>query len=712
MSYEGTYDIEPEGDDRLTKLVRQAKARWKRCDTWESTARKRWLDDYKFCYADAYNMFQWPDTARAQRGFGTGDERPCLTVNKTKQHVLQIVNDMRQNKTSVKVKPVGNEATYEAAQVYEGMIRHIEYRSNASAHYITATKFQVIGGLGYLKVKTAYVDDKTFDQEILIEAIPDPLQVFFDPDSTEPDGSDARFAFEFTDMPRDEFDLQYPQFKGMPKAVALENNDGWIAEKHVRVAGYWYRNEIRDTLILFTDPETGAKRTIKKSETRGWKGALRAALKEQLDDPETKTRDIIGHKVKWCRIVGDEVTEEKDWPGETIPIVPMIGEKTIIDGEMDRRGHVRSMLDAQRMLNYNRSASVEYGALQSKTPWSGPAAAFEGQDVWASSNLQNYAVLAWNHLDEAGQPIPAPVKQPPPMGAPVYMQGAKEAAEDMMAVSGQYQPVLGEPSNERSGKAIQERQRQGENATYHFIDHQAIAIRRVGKIIIEIGPKVYDTRRTLQIMGEDGSDSDILLDPEAKVAWEKRKAETEESAEQVIMNPKVGRYEVMSDVGPDFATRRQEAFNALSQIAAQDPALMSIIGDLVMLAADFPLADEAAERLRRMVPPQALGDANPQVAQLQQQMATMGKLNEALSAKIIQFQSKSDTRNDQKAIDEYKAVTERMKVVFDHYGIPADMQMQMLHDLAVQEHQAGLGIVSQTVSANLQAAQNDTQAAA
>lgn len=712
MSYETDRDTN-KADDRKTALVKEAKKRWQRCDTWESNARKNWLEDYKFYYADAYNMYQWPQNAQTARGFGTGDEKPCLTVNKTKQHVLQIVNDMRQNKTSVKIKPVGNEATYEAAQIYEGAIRAIEYRSNAQAHYITATRFQVIAGLGYLKVKTAYVDDDTFDQELLIEAMPDPLMGFMDPDSVEPDGRDMRFFFEYTDMPRDEFDLQYPAWKNRCAHVALENMDGWIDEKHVRVAGYWYRNEIKDKLVEFTNPQTGAKSTIKKSETRGWTDDLKEALEEQLDDPETRTRDIIGHEVKWCRIIGNEVAEEKDWPGSTIPIVPMVGEKTVIDGEMDRRGHVRSMLDAQRMLNYNRSASIEYGALQTKTPWLAGAMAIEGQDSWASNNLDNFSVIVFNDRDDEGQPIHPPTKLPPPSAAPVYIQGSKDAADDMMAVSGQYQPVLGEPSNERSGKAIQERQRQGENATYHFIDHQAISIRRVGEIIMEVYPNIYDTKRTIEIMGEDGTNSRIMLDPDAKQAYEKRKAETDEAAEQVIMNPNIGKYDVISDVGPDFATRRQEAFNALSQIAAQDPQLMSIIGDLVMLAADFPLADEAAERLRRMVPPQALGDVqNPQVAQLQAQLGAMGKLNEAMTAKLIEKQTKMVGYQEKRSVDEYKAVTDRLKIWLDHNGIPAGMQMQFLHDLAMQEHEAGLGLVDKTIDASLQAAQNDTQEAA
>ncbi len=53
-----------------------------------------------------------------------------------------------------------------------------------------------------------------------------------------------------------------------------------------------------------------------------------------------------------------------------------------------------------------------------------------------------------------------------------------------------------------------------------------------------------------------------------------------------------------------------------------------------------------------------------------------------------------------------------MKVVLDHFSIPADMQMQMLHDFAIQEHEAGLGVVDRTIDAHLQSTLNDTQKAA
>ena len=68
-----------------------------------------------------------------------------------------------------------------------------------------------------------------------------------------------------------------------------------------------------------------------------------------------------------------------------------------------------------------------------------------------------------------------------------------------------------------------------------------------------------------------------------------------------VFNPTLGEYDVMSDVGPSYLTQRQQAFAAFQQIVAHNPALTSVIGDLMFKAADFPMSDHhrLSGRLRR-----------------------------------------------------------------------------------------------------------------
>lgn len=678
------------GDDRI---IAEAKRRFKQCEEWEARARKLFLEDLKFANADSDNGYQWPNDIRRNRDV---DQRPCLTINKTRQHNLQIINDAKQNKPRAAVRPVGNGATYEASQVFEGIFRHIEYISNAGVAYDTATSFQVASGIGYWRIVTDYLGNDNFDQEIFIRRIKDPLTVYLDPDINEVDGSDARFGFIFDDMPLDEFRAAYPEYRDKGGAAALGNADGWIDKEHIRIAEYYRREENTDQLISFTNPMTGQQALLRRGQIPD------AIIDTVVDMPSTKIREIKTWKVKWFLIIGDEIAERRDWAGEYIPIVRVIGEETIINGELDRKGHTRAMRDPQRMYNYWSSSAVEHVALQSKTPFVAPAAAIENLETyWETANTVNHSVLPYNARDDDGNEIPMPQRAQPPVMAQAYIQGLTLAQQEMQMVSGQFDENFGKQTNATAGIAIQERQRKGENSTYHFIDNLGIAIRFTGKILLDLIPKIYDTPRVLRIIGEDGEESHIQLDPQAEVSYQKHKQKVDENV-QAIFNPSVGRYDVESDIGPAYATRRQEAFNAISQILQGAPALVNLIGDLLFKAADFPMAGEIAERMERMVPPQAKGEGPPPaVVELEGQMKHMQGLLAQMAQELGEERLRLKAKDQQKDIDVYEAITKRMSVLIKEQVNPKDIAT-MLHDLMMEEHKAKLTQVTQASAADLE----------
>lgn len=417
----------------------------------------------------------------------------------------------------------------------------------------------------------------------------------------------------------------------------------------MRVAEYYRKTEKKDLLISLNDG------VVKASD-------LPPEIRDELlADPNTKSRDIIEQQIEWYLIAGSEIAEKREWLGKYVPIVRVVGEETVIDGQLDRKGHTRALKDPQRTYNYWTSAAVEHVALQSKTPYIAPAQAIEGYETyWESANRDNFSVLPYNGLDDAGNPIPAPERQAAPEFSPAYMQGMQVAAQEMMLVSGQYESQMGEKSNERTGIAIQERQRKADNSTYHYVDHQAVAIRFTGRILIDLIPKIYDTQRVIRILAENGDQSQVMIDPTAQQAYQEQ-----QGAVQAIFNPRVGEYDVISEVGPAFATKREEAFNALTQIATQSPELMQVAGDLVMKAADFPMAEELAERLKNMVPPQALGGPSPQVMQLQQQLQACQKALESVTQHLADEKNRRTSVEQQKDIDAFKAETDRMDALKD-----------------------------------------------
>lgn len=640
-----------------TKILEEARARFRRCSDWEATCRARFRDDVKFAEGDAYNQYQWPAAIQDVRNV---QKRPILTINRVRQHNLDILNDARQSRVAIKVRPLRDGASYDSAEILDGVIKHIEYISNADSAYQLALKYAVQGGIGWVRLVTDYTGDDTFDQEIFIRPVKDPLTIMLDPDITEFDGSDARFGFVFTDVPKDEFDKAYPKYKDISSDNEIAPEHSWVTTEKVKIAEYFRCVQDEGKLYAFPDPETGEQ--VIKPE----RDIDKALLAQVIDNPATMIRSVVLTKVEHFKIIGDQIAEEKVWPGKYVPLIRCIGEETIIDGVLDRKGHTRALLDSQRMLNYNCSAAVEYGALQTKVPWVGPTAAFEEtQKMWENANTENYAFLSYKHIDDDGNPVPKPERPTPPIGAPVFMQGMKDAIEQMYLASGQNQADFGQPGNEKSGVAIQQRQRQGDNATYHYLDHQATMIRYLGKQIIDLISKVYDTPRMVKYRDDAGAEGEVQMDPEAPEHFQDNTDPNDKKApREVVMNPKMGSYDVQADVGPAYATRRQEAFAAFSQLLGANKELFSIVGDIWMRFADIPGGQEAAERLKRLVPKQATEDGpSPDLVAAQQQIEQLGGIIKQLTGKLENKGAENQYESEKNAIKAYDSVTSRVKAL-------------------------------------------------
>lgn len=679
----------PRGDDRI---LTEAKARHKRCVEWESAARQHWLDDVKFANADDINGWQWGDSYQDR----IDQDRPCLTVNKTRAHLLLLVNDARQNKAAIKYSASGGGATYEAAQILSGLARRIEYQSQATQAYDKGIWDQVQGGIGYWRVNTRYIDEDSMDQDLFIDRIPDALSVYIDPDIEQYDGSDAKFAFIESKCLTEDAEKDYPQIKGQSSRSTFDTMDVWHGSDHTLEIEYFRVLDTKDRLHVLPDGST-----MKESDAKDASDALMQMMPgaegsavDILRQVSTRSRAVKSTKVEWFKIVGDEIVDRKDTVFDTIPIVRCVGEEFVIEGRMDRRGHVRAMRDPQRMYNYWASAAAEQVALQPKSPFIAPVAAIEGHEtVWENANIENKAVLTYNHVDDAGAEIPPPRRSEPPSMAQAFIAGLQQADQQMMMVTGQYPSELGRPGNETSGVAIQQRQRQGDTATYHYIDHQAASIRYTGRLLLQAMPRVYDTERVLQVMAMDGKQSDVHVMPalsEAhKVVPDPQPGPTEPTMQgqkpspqdqaienvRTLWNPAIGKYAVEADVGPSFGTQRQEAFNAFTQIVSQNKELMQVAGDLMFKNADFPGADEMAERLRRMLPPQASGGGPSPVEQdLHQKLQTVlqhgGQMAKqadqeqaALQKQIGELQAQLRDKQTKVTTDDYEAETRRLQAV-------------------------------------------------
>ena len=639
------------------------------------------IDDLRFYAGSPDNHWQWPADVLATRGAVQGqtiNARPCLTINKLPQHVRQVTNDQRQNRPGAKVIPVDDNADVEVADIFNGMIRHIEYMSDADVAYDTACENQVSYGEGYLRLLTEYCEDNTFDQDIKIGRVRNSFSVYMDPTIQDPTGADAKWCFVTEDVTKAEFERMYPDASPITTLQSLGVGDqsisNWLNEDTIRIADYYYIDFDRTTLNLYPGNATAFEGTPEDKQLRAIYGKPK------------KSRESDRPKVKYCKINGYEILEEREWAGKYIPVIRIVGNEFEVDGRLYVSGLVRNAKDAQRMYNYWVSQEAEMLALAPKAPFIGYGGQFEGyEQQWKTANTQNWPYLEVNPdvTDGQGGMLPLPQRAQPPMASSGLLQAKAGASEDIKSTTGQYNASLGMGSNERSGKAILARQREGDVGTYHYGDNLARGVRHVARQLVDLIPKIYDTQRIARIIGEDGETKMIKINPEQQQPVNKIMDERGIVIEK-IYNPGVGKYDVVAITGPGYATKRQEALEAMAQLLQGNPQLWAVAGDLFVKNMDWPGAQEMSKRFAKTIDPKFLSDGedNPALQAAQQQMQAMGQEMEQMHQMIrnvgksieVQEQERKDFEAQVKA---YEAETKRLAQV------QASMSPEQIQDIVL-----------------------------
>ena len=624
------------------------------------------LDDLRFYAGSPDNQWQWPNDVLQTRGSSQGpvvSARPCLTINKLPQHVKQITNEQRMNRPTIKVLPVDDKSDIEMADVFNGVIRHIEYTSDADVAYDTACENQVTYGEGYLRILTEYCDDTSFDQEIKIGRIRNSFSVYMDPMIQDPAGADARWCFITDDMTKDEYERAYPKASPISTLTARGIGDSsinqWISETTVRVAEYFYIECEKATLNLYPGNQTALTGTPEDS-------LLRAMFGKPL-----RSRQSDRERVKWCKTNGYEILEESEWAGSFIPVVRVVGNEFEVDGQLYVSGLVRDAKDAQRMYNYWCSQEAEMLALAPKAPFIGYGGQFEGyEQQWKTANTQNWPYLEVNPdvTDGQGAVLPLPQRAQPPMASSGLLQAKTGASEDIKSTTGQYNASLGMTSNERSGKAILARQRESDVGTYHYADNLARAVRHIGRQLVDLIPKIYDTARVARILGEDGEPSTVKMNPDQEEPVKKIMGPGGVVVDK-IYNPRVGKYDVRVITGPGYATKRQEALESMAQLLQGNPQLWQVAGDLFVKNMDWPGAQDLAKRLQKMLDPKVMADEdNPALVAANQQMEAMNAEMQQMFKMLQNVQQSMEAKEMhikqfEAEIKAYQAETQRISAV-------------------------------------------------
>lgn len=575
------------------------------------------MDDWEFLQGDS----QWDAAVEKRR---KRSNQPCLVLNQLLPYANQVVNDNRQSNIAISISPADGDADVDTAEIFQGLIRNIERQSNAENVYATAVMNAVGAGIGWIRVSVDYAGAMSFDQEITIERVLDFTSVMLDPASEELDGSDAEYGIIIRTMSEGEFEAKYPD------ADVVSFDEVGLGEDEVSIAEY-YGRYYEDETIYLIELIDGSQQVIaqdkmdKLEELQGTPTEVQFAI---IDERVTQIPYI-----KHCVYSGaDEPIEESDFPCDYIPLIPVIGNEVFIDGKRTFKSLINPAKDAQRIYNYLESANVEYMALQPKSPWVGAIGSFASRaDIWADANTENYPYLEYDIVyDDNDQRVEPPTRSQPIQGSMALMQSAQVAKDNIRYSIGIPPANMGEQGNEVSGVAVRNRQLEGDNATYHFTANLASSISHLGRILVNMIPRVYNRPMVRRILGDDGEERNIPINqPFIKQQGGDLTPAKGQPTYDGIYELGAGKYDVVCDIGASYSSKRQEMSDKLSQLIAARPELMDVTGDLVFEAMDLPNSKEIATRLKTIMNPQFFGE-DPTAEKLKQASAQIQELQKSI----------------------------------------------------------------------------------
>ena len=567
-------------------------------------------EDLKFVIGD-----QWEDYVRSRRDAG---RKPTLTINRLPAFVAQVLGSRRLNETEIRIVP-DNGGDTDIAEVREGLIRSIQKLSRAKRAYDNALAGSVMCGIGTFQV---CLDDATNDiwaRDIKIKPILDHFAVVWDRNLTDPTGRDAERAFVIETMTKYDFYAEWPWAQPADVSMDLANrydlrSNGWLGVDDVRVVNYWRMRKAKRTYAMMMN---GATVDITDIDPDDEMGAGMLASIATTNDGEPIIRDVNVRYAQLYICSGTDILDGPyNYPVDRVPVFRVPGWEVKTGERWHRWGIVRHAKDPQRLHNYWRSAVAEKLMQTPRSVWMASDTAVQGREQqWRNSHLTDDPLLIWNA--ESGN---KPERVPPAQVEDALLAQAMITSQDIKDVTNIHEANLGMPSNEVSKVAIQQRQAVSDTGSVIYHDNLTAAIEECGRVCNDLIPVVYDSIRTIKVLGEDGKENAQVIN---------------DMNDPLSVDITLGKYSVTASTGPAYDTKRKEQAEFMLSIVNSVPQLGQVAGDLILEAQDVAGAKKLAKRLRNNMPGvvfepdemtpemQMREAAQAQGAQAQQQLAMM-----------------------------------------------------------------------------------------
>lgn len=605
----------------VPELVKTARDRFKQGQDARKDQLARELQSLRF-----YNDDQWPEEIRnlrngtpanANNGQPAVPARPCITINRVKEPVKQVTNQMRSSEMGAEIVPADDfgdvsEVDDDEIELREGLLRRIQRAPETADAILWMGERAAIAGTGYMGVMTRYLSGKTFDQEPYVCRFYNQSSVTLDPAHDQPDGSDAEWGIVGSDMVWGQYSTEFGEVDGKKNRVCsmtddefrglgddapswFENNGDNPATRMCRVVDYYY--------------------TVRKSRELCELPDGRVFWKDELPEGATarQTRHVVEKSIKWAKLDGCQILDQGDWAGPDIPIIKCLGEEIQpYDAERRAVGMVgESAQGANRGGNYMISKLVETVGLAPIPPLmmaNGQDEGFESE--YQSMNTRTLGVLHYNHKDADGTPIGPPTRPPVDTQIGPTVTALQFFNEAVLSVVGQPSPTLGEvdPSIKTKG-GLERLLNQAQHGNSNYLDNLAKSVRRMAVILNGLFYPLYGQKpgRLARIVNGEGAAETVRINaPEEHnitPGGPLQQGPAAKKSPKSYRLTKEAHFNIAVKVTKNYETRRDQESSMLGELIGANPEFMTWFGDKFLKNTDIPDHKELSERAKVMLAP-------------------------------------------------------------------------------------------------------------
>ncbi len=521
---------------------------------------------------------------------------PILSFNRLYDFTKKIIGSYRDKTPNLQIRSKEynssqinqkNHGVQQTVDLLQNLVRGIAYDSKSQVQYQNTFTDTIQTGYGAIRICHEYENALSFNQRIYVEHIPVPEQAFFDPSAQKPTKEDGHFCGTYVTMSLDTFKQMYPDIKS-PQSYPDQSPTSyfsWGDRNSISVVDYYEKVWFKIDLLFLEDGQTMTRPAYEEYTKK--------ILEIDPDFPVPiieNSRKSDDYKIVKYRMIYNNVLDRREFPSHVMPVIFADGDSYTLDGEQRTQAFITHAIDAQRFLNYAGVAIAQSIKNSRREQFIATADNVRGYEKQWTNPEQWKGTLLYNpdKVTKGG-----PVKLPPSEVPQTLMQNYERAATDIQNILGFFNANLGGPTREISGIAINSKIRQGNTSVAVYEDNMLRVVEQVGRCVLDMIPRIYDTERNVGILLADGKTETAMIN--------------ERQSDGTVENDLTkGSFDIQVQAGESFGIQKENALNALLEMIKVDPRLMPLIADLIADNLDIENRPQLVERFKTLVPPKIL----------------------------------------------------------------------------------------------------------